>query len=63
MEIRKVAHISESQFENKEKASNNVVRFLPQPKISNKQRELIKAQVIKEFGIDTWNLVRQMKLV
>lgn len=63
MEIRKAVHISEYLFEDKAKAQSNVVRFFPQPKISSQQRELLKAQVIKEFGIATWNFAVQMKLV
>ncbi len=62
-EIRKAAYKSDSVFEDKEKTPSNLVRFLPQPKISNKQRELLKAQIVKEFGIATWNFAIQRKLV
>ncbi len=63
MEMRKVAYKSASLFEDKAKAPSNVVQFFPQPKISSQQRELLKAQLVKEFGISTWNIAVQMKLV
>ncbi len=63
MEMRKVAYKSAFLFEDKTNAPSNVVHFFPQPKLSSQQLELLKAQVIKEFGIATWNIAVQMKLV
>lgn len=63
IEMRKVANKSALLFEDDKKEPSNVVHFSPQPKLSSQQHELLKAQLIKEFGISTWNLAVQMKLV
>ncbi len=63
IEMRKVANKSAFLFEDDNKTPSNVVHFSPQPKLSSQQHELLKAQVIKEFGIATWNIAVQMKLV
>ncbi len=63
IEIQKAAIKHETLFEDKSEAPSNLVRFLPQPKLSSKQRELLKARVIKELGVATWNIAVLNKLV
>jgi len=55
MERVKAANAMNDLFDNNYKDENKIAHLIPKPKLSPKQKDMLKKRITKDFGIQFWN--------